>query len=182
MSDFADSKKAHVWLDGDAFRAPVGTAMPTDPFAATLTGWDAYGGIEAGIEVTAEQQVTKKKIWNKRNSVYKIIRDALESGMKYRAVDNSKATLLTRLQGGKITKKGDLYVVELGPGEEFAFFCRFDDGVSKTAFYCPRVTLPSPAKRAALDGQNLDGWEFDTSFLEGFEEVLPELPAGITVP
>ncbi|WP_278721108.1 hypothetical protein [Corynebacterium matruchotii] len=182
MSDFADSKKAHVWLDGDAFRAPVGTAMPTDPFAATLTGWDAYGGIEAGIEVTAEQQVTKKKIWNKRNAIYKIIRDALESGMKYRAVDNSKAALLTRLQGGKITKKGDLYVAELGLGEEFAFFCRFDDGVSKMAFYCPRVTLASPAKRATLDDQNLDGWEFENSFLEGYEEILPELPAGITVP
>ena len=89
---------------------------------------------------------------------------------------------MTRLQGGKITKKGDLHVAELGLGEEFAFFCRFDDGASKMAFYCPRTTLASPAKRATLDDQNLDGWEFENSFLEGYEEVIPELPAGITVP
>ena len=44
------------------------------------------------------------------------------------------------------------------------------------------MTLAAPAKRATLDDQNLDGWEFDNSFLEGYEEVLPELPAGITVP
>ena len=56
--------------------------MPPTRLPLPLTGWDAYGGIEAGIEVTAEQQVTKKKIWNKRNAIYKIIRDALESGMK----------------------------------------------------------------------------------------------------
>lgn len=179
MSQYADPAKAYVWLDGDAFRGTAGAEMPADPFAAELESFDAYGGIEAGFEVTSEQSVDRKTIFNKRDQTYKIVRQPLQEGMKFRAVDNSKATLLTRAQGGKVTTKGSLKLLTKGKGEEFSLLVRLDDGVAKTAFWCPRVTLAGPATRAAIDGQTIDGWEFDIAFLAPLIEVLPAVPDGI---
>ena len=68
MSTFADSTKAYVWMDGDAFRGEAGAELPTDPFTETLNGFDAFGGIEAGFEITADQSIEKKKIFNKRDA------------------------------------------------------------------------------------------------------------------
>ena len=105
MSKYADPNKAYVWLDGDAFRAPKGTPMPADPFAESLdAAWKPFGGIEAGFELTSEQSVQKKQVWNYRKSAYKVTREPLTEGVKFRAVDNTEATLLTRAQGGKVTK------------------------------------------------------------------------------
>ena len=180
MSNFANPTKAYVWLDGDAFRGLPGASLPEDPFAETLEGFDAYGGIEAGFELTAEQGIEKKKIFNKRDSVYKVVREVVEEGMKFRSVDNTKASLLTRAQGGKVTKKGDLYIVSKGMGEEFSLLTRLEDGTARTAFWCARCTLAGPAARAAIDGQNIDGWEFDIVFLAPLLEVIPALPEGMS--
>lgn len=182
MSKFANPDKAYVWLDGDAFRAPAGTQLPTDLYAADLPEeWLAFGGIEAGFEETSEQAVNKLNVFNYRQSAYKVGRDPLVSGMKFRAVDNSEATLKTRLQGGKVTKDGDNYIIEKGIGEEFALLVRLDDGDDKMAWYSPRVTLSGPATRAAIDGKSIDGFEFDITALEPFREVIPELPEGMKV-
>lgn len=181
MSDFANPEKAYAWLDGDAFRFPAGSEMPEDVYADKFDDGLPYGGIEAGFELTTEQSVTKKKVFNYRKSAYKVLRDALDQGMKFRAVDNSEATLKTRLQGGTITKVGQNHVVEIGVGEEFALLVRLDDGEDKTAFWCERVTLSGPATRAAIDGQSIDGWEFNITYLSPLQEVIPALPGGMKI-
>lgn len=181
MSQFANPDKAYVWLDGDAFRAPAGTDLPNDLYAEDLDKeWLPYGGVEAGFEETSEQSVTKLNVFNYRNSAYKIGREPLVSGMKFRAVDNSEATLKTRAQGGKVVKSGDNYVLEKGIGEEFALLVRLDDGDDKMAWYSPRVTLSAPATRAAIDGKSIDGFEFDITALVPFKEVIPALPDGMS--
>lgn len=178
----ADPSKAYLWLTGDAYRAPADTKLPEgDLLAEAIKGWDAYGGIEAGFEQTSEQSVTEKQVFNYRKAPYKIARDPLKEGIKFRAVDNTKATLLTRAQGGKIIKQGEHYAIEKGVGEEFAIFIRVEDGTDAAFFYSPRVTLKAPATRAAIDGQNIDGWEFDVSFLSPMVEIIPALPEGVTV-
>lgn len=178
----ADPSKAYLWLTGDAYRAPADTKLPEgDLLAEAIKGWDAYGGIEAGFEQTSEQSVTEKQVFNYRKAPYKIARDPLKEGIKFRAVDNTKATLLTRAQGGKIIKQGKHYAIEKGVGEEFAIFIRVEDGTDAAFFYSPRVTLKAPATRAAIDGQNIDGWEFDVSFLSPMVEIIPALPEGVTV-
>ena len=180
MSTFADSTKAYVWMDGDAFRGEAGAELPTDPFTETLNGFDAFGGIEAGFEITADQSIEKKKIFNKRDATYKVVREVVEEGMKFRAVDNTKASLLTRIQGGKITKKGQLNIATKGKGEEFSLLVRLEDGTARTAFYCERCTLAGPATRAQIDGATIDGWEFDIAFLAPLQEVIPALPDGVS--
>ena len=177
----ADPSKAYLWLTGDAYRAPADAKLPEgDLLAEKIKGWDAYGGIEAGFEQTSEQSVTEKQVFNYRKAPYKIARDPLKEGIKFRAVDNTKATLLTRAQGGKIIKQGEHYAIEKGVGEEFAIFIRVEDGTDAAFFYSPRVTLKAPATRAAIDGQNIDGWEFDVSFLAPMVEIIPALPDGVT--
>lgn len=177
----ADPSKAYLWLTGDAYRAKADTPLPAgDLLKAELPGWDAFGGIEAGFEQTSEQSVTEKQVFNYHKAPYKIARDPLKEGVKFRAVDNTKATLLTRAQGGKVVKKGEHYAIEKGIGEEFALFIRVEDGNDAGFFYCPRVTLKAPATRAAIDGQNIDGWEFDFSFLSPMVEIIPKLPEGVT--
>lgn len=182
MSQYANPENAYIWLDGDAFRGAAGAEMPDDPFADTIADFAAYGGIEAGIESTTEQSVTKKHVWNYRKAAYKVARDPIDEGVKFRATDNSEATALTRAQGGKVIKKGDHYILEKGIGEEFSILLRLNDGTDKTAFFCSRATLSGPATRAAMDGQALDGWEFDVTFLEPPVEILPGLPDGMEEP
>lgn len=180
MSDFANPEKAYAWIDGDAFRYQAGLPIPTDAYDAAPKDGMPFGGIEAGFELTSDQSVNKKMVFNYRQAAYKVLRQPLDEGMKFRAVDNSQATLLTRAQGGKITIKNGLPVLEKGDGEEFGLLVRLDDGNDKTAFYCSRCTLSAPATRAAIDGQTIDGWEFTITFLAPLQEILPGLPAEMT--
>lgn len=173
MSTHASPDKAFAWLDGDAFRAPSATPLPADPFAETLEGWDAYGGIEAGFALNAEQSVTKKKVFNYRQAAYKVLRDPLDEGVTFRAVDNSKATKLTRAQGGKITIKNGREHMVKGDGEDFALIIRLSDGEETALFYWRDGTLSAPPTRAAIDGQSIDGWEFAYTGLTPVEEILP---------
>lgn len=178
----ADPSKAYLWLTGDAFRAPAGTKLPEgDLLAKELKGWDAYGGIEAGFEPSVEQSVTQKDVFNYRQAPYKVARDPLKEGMKFRAVDNTKAAMETRLQGGYVVKVGEHYGTVKGVGEEFAFFMRVEDGSDAAFVYCPRATLKGPATRPTIDGQTIDGYEFDLAFLEPAMDIIPELPEGMEV-
>jgi hypothetical protein len=102
MSNFANPAKSRLWMDGDAFRAPENTAIPADIFASSLSGWDAFGGIKAGFNVTETQQVDKLTIWNKKGT-YRLKKGTSEGSIKFRVVDEGKATGLTRLRGGSIT-------------------------------------------------------------------------------
>lgn len=180
MSKFANPEHAYVWLDGDAFRAPAGTELPADVYADELKTWLPYGGIEAGFEETTEQSVTKLNVFNYRQSAYKVGREPLVSGMKFRAVDNTEATLRTRAQGGTVTKdKAGNVILEKGIGEEFALLVRLDDGDDQMAWYSPRVTLSGPATRAAIDGKTIDGWDFEITALVPFKEILPATPEGM---
>ncbi|WP_374064807.1 hypothetical protein ABMV07_00975 [Corynebacterium belfantii] len=181
MSNYANPEKAYVWLDGDAFRGPAGADMPSDLFAESLEGFLPYGGVEAGFELTSEQAVNKLQVFNYRKAAYKVARDPLTEGCKFRAVDNSEATVRTRAQGGKIKKIGDHYAVEKGIGEEFSLLIRLDDGEDQMAIWCERCTLSGPATRAAIDGKSLDGYEFSVEFLVPAVEILPGLPEGMTV-
>lgn len=180
MSKFANPEHAYVWLDGDAFRAAAGTELPADVYADELKNWLPYGGIEAGFEETTEQNVTKLNVFNYRQSAYKVGREPLVSGMKFRAVDNTEATLRTRAQGGTVTKdKAGNVILEKGIGEEFALLVRLDDGEDKMAWYSPRVTLSGPANRATIDGKTIDGWDFEITALIPFKEILPAAPEGM---
>jgi len=179
VSTYADPSKAYVWLDGDIFRAPAGTALPTDPFApAPVTGtapgvtWDAYGGVEAGFNVNPTQNVTTLPVWNRRRAPYKHIKSVLEERVTFRAVDYSKATVLTALQGGSITETttgSGVFKWEPGDDEEFAALFRLSDDTGNAGFYCERVTLSTPPPRV-FGGETLDGFEFE---LLALSEIVP---------
>ncbi|WP_072689270.1 hypothetical protein [Rhodococcus marinonascens] len=171
MSTYADPSKAYVWLDGDVYRAPAGAAQPEDPFANVVMTdaltWDAYGGIEAGFEVTPKRDLKTLPVWNRRTAPYKVVKGPQEDRFKLRAVDYSQATVLTALQGGSITQIGatDVYAWEPGDDEEFALICLVRDDDKTAGFYCPRVTLATPPPRM-FGGETLDGFEFELLALE----------------
>lgn len=170
MSTHADPSKAYVWLDGDVFRAPADTALPEDPFADILvTGtapgvtWDAFGGVEAGFEVTPSRDIKTLPVWNRRKAPYKVIKGPQEDRFKLRAVDYTKATVLTALQGGTITEVGTasgIFKWEPGDDEDFAAIFLLRDEEDTSGFYSPRVTLTTPPPRV-FGGETLDGFEFE---------------------
>lgn len=185
MSSYANPDTAYAWLTGDAFRGEPDAEFPVNPFEEPeggFDGWHAYGGIEVGFELTAEQTVNKKKAFNYRKANYKVLRDPLDEGVKFRALDNSIATALTRAQGGEIVKRGEYYELIKGDGENFKFWFRLYDGIEKTAFLYDSVTLAAPPVRAAIDGQSIDGWEFDLTALAPVREILPDAPTGLVIP
>lgn len=159
MSNFADPSKARVWLDGDAFRAAAGTALPADIFAATLTGWDAFGGIQAGFEVERAQEVTKLPIWNKEGT-YRQVKGDEEGTIRFRPVDQSKATCLTLLTGGSIVAAGGGFEWVEGETETFALILRVLDGNNKKAYFMKKAELGNRPTET-LNDEQLAGWDFE---------------------
>lgn len=161
MSTYADSSKARVWEDGDIFRAPKGTTLPTDLFAATLTGWEAYGAIRAGFEVEEKQDRKEFDAWNnKSGGAYRRSKGTKTGTLAFEPVDYSKATLLTFLCGGSIAPLGSSttnFELLMGDGEEFATIARVYDGTRRKAYYIARGEIEDLPKET-MDGKDLEGF------------------------
>jgi len=175
MSDHADPSKARWWLDGDGFRAPVGTDVPADIFASSLDGWDAFGGIRAGFTVTPEQDVTDEEIWN-GNGIYMSKVDPAKWTIEFEPVDLSKATVGTILRGGSLTSLYGGYAAEPGDSEEFALIMRgVSPGKGKIAFLVKRGTLSQDAAWA-INADNISGYPLSVKALDpgnGEKSIIP---------
>lgn len=153
MSDNTNPDLAHLWLDGDAFRAPAGTALPANLNLDDYTGWDAFGGIKAGFKVTKSSNSTPIQIWN-ADGDYKVKKDPESATIEFLPVDESKATVLTVLRGGSIAQVGTTGVFEWidGDDEEFALLLRATDGADTVWFYAARCVLnDAPEEDHAAD-------------------------------
>lgn len=180
MSTYADPTKAYIWLDGDGFRAPAGTACPAAPFAATPTTgsspgvvWDAFGGVETGFEVTAKRDTTPLAVWNRRSAPYKVYKAPREDRVKLRPVDYSKATVLTALEGGSIVETptaSGIFHWHNGIEEEFALLLVIRDDATSAGFYSNRVTLVTPPPRT-FGKAELDGFEIELLALSPFTPI-----------
>ena len=161
MSTYADSSKARVWEDGDAFRAPTGTAVPANIFAGSLAGWDAYGGIRAGFKVTKDQTIDDLDIWNnKTGAAYKTKKQPVKPTIALEPVDNSKATILTLLRGGSIVAANGGFEHIEGDDEDFAIIIRVYDGSEAKAYYIEKGELGSIPEET-MDGQDIEGWPLE---------------------
>lgn len=158
MSNFANPADSRLWIDGDAFRAAENTAAPADIFAATLTGWDAYGGIKAGFDVERTQDVTELAIWNKPGT-YRLKRGDEKGTITFQATDESKATGLTLLRGGSVSAASGGFKWTTGTTEQFALIVRAIDGTEKVAYYMKSVEL-SAIPKETLNDDDLMVWEF----------------------
>lgn len=163
MSTYADPSKAALWLDGDAFRAPAGTAIPADIFASSLSGWEAFGGIKAGFSVERTRDVTKLTVWNKQGT-YRTSKGDEEAVIKMRPVDLSKATALTLLTGGSIVAGNGGYEWVEGDEENFALIVRVVDGTKKKAYYLKKAELGN-RPTDTLNDDDLAGWDFEITAL-----------------
>ena len=162
MSTYADSAKARLWLDGDAFRGAVNATRPTDVFAASISGFDAFGGIKAGFTVTPNQDVTELDIWNNESgAAYYVSKKPPTFEIKFRPVDMSKATALTLLTGGSIAETSGgsgQWLWTPGADEEFSLLMRLISGAKKKVYYLPRVTLSTPPEEVMND-EDIEGWD-----------------------
>jgi hypothetical protein len=161
MSNYANSDLARVWEDGDAFRAPTGTAIPTNIFAASLAGWDAFGGIRAGFSVKKDQTIDDLDIWNNKSGApYKRKKQPIKPTIALEPVDLSKATALTILRGGSIVAASGGYEYIEGDEEDFALIIRVYDGAEMDAYYVEKGELTSIPEEK-LDGQDIAGWPLE---------------------
>lgn len=172
MSTYADSSKARLWIDGDGFRGVANAAMPADPFATSIAGMDAYGGIKAGFTVTPSQEVKDLDIWNNESgAAYYTSKKPPTFAIKFRAVDNSKATALTLIRGGSIAETGvgtGIFEWIEGSDEEFSFLFRVVNGTKKKGYYVARATLATIPEEVMND-DDLEGYDF---------EIKPLAPTG----
>lgn len=172
MSTYADSSKARLWIDGDAFRGTANAAAPADPFAASIAGMDAFGGIKAGFTVTPNQDVQDLDVWNNESgAAYYTSKKPPTYGLKFRPVDYSKATVLTLLRGGSIAETAGgsgIFKWTEGADEEFSFLMRVVNGNKKKAYYVARATLATIPEEVMND-EDLEGWDL---------EIKPLAPTG----
>jgi hypothetical protein len=168
MSTYVDAADTRLWLDGDAFRAPAGTALPVDPFASSLAGWAAFGLIKAGFTVTTAQNITNLDGWNNTSGApVRVKKEPPQPTIKMRPEQYSVATVLTLLRGGSITNvTGSIYEMVSGTDENFALLLRVIDGTDKKAYYVAKGTL-NTIPEEVMDGQDLEGWDL---------EITPLLP------
>lgn len=167
MSTYANAAKARLWLDGDGFRAPANTALPANIFAATLTGWEAFGGVKAGFTVETARDVTEVQIWNNESGApYKRVKQQERPSVAFRAVDYSKATVLTLIRGGSVAETSvGSGVFEMIPGsdETFALIIRVQDGANKKAYYVPLAELGAIPTEAMGAEDDVEGFDFAIS-------------------
>ena len=163
MSNNTNAERSRLWVDGDAHRAPAGTPLPTTGLftADTFTGWDAYGAIKAGFEVASNQETSNLSVWNKGGAYRKKKDDPIKT-ITLRPVDETKATVLTLLQGGSIAETAlGSGVFEMIPGEdeEFALLliCR-DPGHGSKAYYVERGTLDT-LPNEVINDDDLNGYD-----------------------
>ena len=171
MSSNANPAKSRLWLDGDGFRAAVGTALPTNItsiFTSTITGWDPFGGIKAGFTVSGERETTDITIWN-LDGAYRTKKNPPIDTIRFRVVDESKATVQTILQGGSLVEVGVAPDVAYrwikGEDEEFATLLNgLDPMGGAIAFHFKRVTLVNVPEEAIND-EDLYGHDFELKVL-----------------
>lgn len=162
MSTYANADKAHVWVDGDIFRAPSGTALPANIFASSLSGWDAYGGIKAGFVVTPTEDVTDVDVWNNETDApYKRIKKSGKVSIKFRAVDYSVATTLTLLRGGSVSAAAGGFELIKGDEEAFALVLRVYDGADKKAYYCNTGEIIAVPEENLGADDDVEGFDFE---------------------
>lgn len=174
MSNFADPSKAMLWLDGDAFRAAAGTAVPADIFAATLTGWEPFGGIQAGFTIERPRDTTELEIWN-ADGTYRLKKDQEKPVISLRPVDLSKATGLTLLTGGSITAAAGGFRWDEGDEEQFALIVRVVDGTKKKAYYVEKGELANRPSET-LNDEQLMGWDMQIKPLVPSSGGKPMIP------
>ncbi|MGW5645064.1 fibronectin type III domain-containing protein [Saccharopolyspora sp. NPDC003752] len=166
MSTHIDSSKSRLWLDGDAFRAPKGTPLPTDIWTGNLPGWDAFGGIKAGFQIETERETQNLDVWNNRSgAAYRVRKNPPQPSIALRPVDNSVATTLTLLNGGTITETSagsGMFEWIDGNDPEFALILRVYDGDDKKAYYIERGELAN-IPTEALNGEDVEGWDLEVS-------------------
>jgi hypothetical protein len=181
MSTYADPSKAMLWLDGDAFRAPAGTAVPADIFAATLVGWEAFGGIQAGYVVDRPRAVEELEIWN-ADGTYRLKKDQEKPLITIRPVDMSKATALTLLTGGSVVATNGGFRWDEGEEEQFALIVRALDGTTtKHAHYVEKGEL-SNRPSGTYNDQQLMGWDMEIKPLVPDSGGKPIIPFTLTNP
>lgn len=184
MSQHADPSKAYLWLDCDAYRGLAGMDRPnlTDLSpGAEYPGLDPFGGLEAGFSIAAEGAATPKRVMNYREAPYKVSRAPKVDTITLRSVDNSKARIDTLTQGGEILEYPD-GTIELRPGtaEEFSLLLVVRDGTAAGAYWSDRVTLANPPAEGAVNGEDLDGSEFQIMPLTPLRKIWGERPEVLT--
>lgn len=164
MSTFNDPSKALLWLDGDAFRAATGTSLPANPFAASLSGWSAFGGIKAGFQVEVSQERTNYTNWNNRSGAPDRIKKGFpEPTIKLRPTNYTVATVTTLLRGGSITETSvgsGVWEMVQGDDENFALIIRVVDGLKWKCYYMEKGELGS-IPTEVMDGEDIEGWDLE---------------------
>lgn len=173
MSQHVDPDLSFVALDGDAFRAPEGTAIPA---AAAVLGnlappWLPYGGVEAGLTLATEIDQNQKRIWNApRGSVYRTIVRSEVKTITFRAVEHSEATVKTIQRGGTATEtavgSGVFKWTEnpSGNGDVFAFAFDVRDGDKHLRYFFHRVEI-SGVPQEVYSGEDIVGWDITLTVL-----------------
>ena len=184
MSKLANPNRAYLWLDCDIFRAPAGTTRPDLSTIASEdfnpTGWNYYGGIEAGFTITSDGAATPLRVMNHRNAPYKVSKEPQTDTVAFRSVDDSIANIQTLLQGGELLEFPDgTYEVSPGIYEEFALLLIARDGTDAGGFWSPRWTLSTPATQGGFDGATLAGSEFSAIALSPMKRIYGERPAAL---
>lgn len=135
MSNFVDATKTDFWFDGDAFRAPANTAVPADPFASTLSGWEPFGLVKAGFSLEQPAETKDFDGWNNRSGapIYTQVKPPVPL-LKFRSAQpRSRAASLTILRGGSIAEtSGGSGIWKWTPGSEefFALIVRVTSAIS----------------------------------------------------
>lgn len=138
--------------NGNIWKAPVGSALPTDSTSAIDAAFKNIGFATDGFELQQELSIKEIEAWQSLESV-RLIPTKKTRKVTFEAIETNTTTLALAYGGATVTAGSNgAYTLDLPSGfqtEEFSLVLDWNDGATNQRVVIPRATLASLPKITA---------------------------------
>lgn len=147
-----DSSKIRIAGTGAIYKAPVGTAAPTDSTTAWGAGWVNLGFAKDGFEIDQELKTKDVEAWQTLE-VVRQFPTAISRKATWESIESNNKTVALAWNNATITAgTGGAYTMSIPASyinQEFALGLDWSDGTTSQRIVIPRATLDALPKISA---------------------------------
>jgi hypothetical protein len=161
-----DATEVRLGVTGNLYKAPVGTAMPTDVTAALAVAWKELGYTETGPSMSVDASKEQFTPWQAVSPVREVVTSQMVTAT-FTLWQRNAETLKLAWGGGTVT--GTTTKIFTPPAvatvSEGAFVFEIVDGTVKDRYLIPRASI-SLAGEVSFAKDAVTGYEIELTFLQ----------------